>query len=64
MLRDMSSKLFNNIDLEEEGKDERYEFIAYQDDAKLLPLTPVSSKYMACNSDPQLQCWLMTGTRV
>ena len=44
MLRDMSSKLFNNIDQEEEGKDEGYELIAYQDDAKLLPLTPLASK--------------------
>ena len=44
MLRDMSSKLFNKKDEEKEGKDEEYEYIAYQDDAKLLPLTPLASK--------------------
>jgi len=43
MLRDMSSKLFNKKD-EEDAKDEDYEYIAYQDDAKLLPLTPLASK--------------------
>jgi hypothetical protein len=29
MLRDMSSKLFNKKDEEEEAKDEDYEYIAY-----------------------------------
>jgi hypothetical protein len=43
MLRDMSSKLFSNMD-EEEGKDEDYEYIAYQEDAKHMPLTPLASK--------------------
>ena len=38
----MSSKLFKNI--EEEANEEDFDYVAYQEDAKLLPLTPLASK--------------------